>query len=231
MRLRKFPLVESPTDAALRDFFARVAVSHKAHVSNSYLSELKKGLCGLPIWWGDESHLKFGIELHHRDLQPHLDFTLLSAEEEKMLWVMCKALDNCTAWQKRKKASEKEQMFIQPVHGTPVKVILDLWDRKGHEEGDDLKSTSAKSEAEFLRSARKYDYFRQAWLYMQACKLKRFTLWGVQKTLIDPKIFPLPVLDYKHDLEEGKEQAIMLIEAHNTLKVLLYENIPLRRAA
>lgn len=66
----------------------------------------------------------------------------------------------------------------------------------------DLKTTSAKSEAEFLKSCERFGYYEQGWVYLELSGAKRFTLFGISKKV--KKVFTVCLA--KEDLQIGKEK-------------------------
>jgi hypothetical protein len=195
----------------------------KDYVSNSYLSSIKSAMHDGRQLTGKERFLLFGNELHKRVLEPKRKKIKLFPEEEEMMKAMVDAAKSHSVISKKLKSHHHEIEFDRAiVKGLPeVKVILDLFTI---EDGDDLKTTVTASPDAFLKASYNYDYFRQGWLYMKTCNLKTFTFWGIEKKKNNPKIFELPVMDYKHHLEEGKEQAILLMETHSTFKKLLHKH-------
>jgi hypothetical protein len=187
------------------------------YISNSYLSMLKRELLGEPQFFGDESFLKFGNELHKRLLKPKEKKDILDKEKEELLASMLESLYQYKPLMKMMKGARLEQIDVKPVHGQMVKVILDI--EKGTR-GTDLKSTSCTSQAAFETAARRYGYFKQGFLYMGARKLKDFDLVGISKKKkngVHP-IFPLDMRDFPVLLKEGAEEAKMLIDSHKSLK-------------
>ncbi len=68
----------------------------------------------------------------------------------------------------------------------------------------DLKSTSATSQSQFLNSVHKFDYDRQAVVYMSLARVSRFAILGVSK--INQKIFKIFVEKDSELYESGMEK-------------------------
>jgi hypothetical protein len=191
-----------------------VVRTDKPHISNSYLSTLKRALIGDSQWFGSEHFLTFGTEHHKRSLQPEEEATVLEKDEE-----LCCSMSSRFRADKRVAAilrgaqTEVECQFIY--RGALVLMYLDI--RKAFKVWD-LKGTSCTSEAEFLKKSREFDYFRQAALYMQVPGVKDFEFIGQAKKVDGHPLFFLPVLDYPELLREGKHELDMLVDIHLVLR-------------
>jgi hypothetical protein len=185
-------------------------------IRNSYLSTIYRALTGQAQFLGDEKFLKFGNELHKRDLQPHLEKDILTEEQEAMLYSMLTTLAADPQWQNVKKGANLEITEFIEIDGVWIRGTIDV-DQFRVKHGEDLKSTSCTSEKQFIESSRKYGYFRQGWIYSQMKKYKSFGFTGIQKALKNPKIFRFAVQDFPHYLQEGEEQARLLIESFRLL--------------
>jgi hypothetical protein len=185
-------------------------------IRNSYLSTIYRALTGQAQFLGDEKFLKFGNELHKRDLQPYLEQDILTDEQELMLKAMLAALKQDAQWQNVKRGANLEVTEFVELYGVRIRGTIDV-DQSRLKHGEDLKSTSCANENAFLESSRKYGYFRQAWIYMQMKKYRSFGFTGVQKSVAYPKIFRFNVQDFPHYLQEGEEQARLLIESFSVI--------------
>ena len=185
-------------------------------IRNSYLSTIYRALTGQAQFMGKEEYLKFGGELHKRDLQPHLEKEILTEAQELMLEAMLDKLRSDAQWQNVKRGANLEIVDFVEIAGVRIRGTIDV-DQFRVKHGDDLKSTSCTSEKQFLEASRKYGYFRQAWVYTQMKGYKSFGFTGIQKKEKDPKIFRFTVQDFKEYYQEGEEQARMLLEAFSTL--------------
>lgn len=214
----------------------------KKHISNSYLSTLKRALTGEPQFFGSEMFLTFGVEHHKRALEPKEERTLLVDKDD-----LCTAMANSFRANPRIKQIMRGAQFEVEVNrvyrGAWVLLFLDIFkDPRGW----DLKGTSCESEADFIKKSRQYDYFRQAVLYMEVCKIKEFSFIGQRKKpqecekghpgaywLPDPveyvgqpvsgrwvfhPLYFLNVLDYPVYLKEAREELYELIAIHLALR-------------
>jgi hypothetical protein len=185
---------------------------------NSYLSNVARMLKGKPAFMGFQKYYALGSEMHKRILQPSEERTLFEPEDELKLAAMCQAAAEDAALQKLMHLTpehKREVLKWTVIDGLMISGQLDLPVYQFlHVE--DLKSTVAKSEKEFLEASRKYDYFRQAWIYKKF-GFKTCSFTGIQKVTRDAKVYKLPADDYPHLLQEGEEQARLLID---TIKVL-----------
>lgn len=180
-----------------------------------------KELTGRQQFFGNEDFLKFGNELHKRFLTPEVKKFRLERAQETLLKAMLKRLSEETRLVQFMRGAELEKRSVEPiqVYGQTqmVKVILDI--RKKHH-AKDLKSTSATSEAEVLKSARMYGYFRQAFLYSEAKKIRDFDFEFISKKNNHP-MFLLPVNDFPDDKKQGREESLELMSIHIAIKRLL----------
>ena len=80
--------------------------------------------------------------------------------------------------------------------------------------GKNVKSTSTKTRAAFIKSMLKYDYFMQGLLYLYLERLENFYFIGVQKT--DPsQIFVVDVADYPEELDKALEKIVWILKMKN----------------
>ncbi|WP_461054766.1 PD-(D/E)XK nuclease-like domain-containing protein [Spirosoma arcticum] len=76
---------------------------------------------------------------------------------------------------------EQVRTWVEPLTGLPCKAQLDIWAAE-NELVVDIKTTSARSYGEFLKSCEDYHYDRQAAFYLDGTpEAKRFVILGVQK--------------------------------------------------
>ena len=77
----------------------------------------------------------------------------------------------------------------------------------------DIKTTSATTERDFLKSARKYGYFRQAYVYQKITGYEEFVFFVVSKK--PPyEVFILDVLGYPEDMAYAQEETKFLLELY-----------------
>jgi len=182
---------------------------------------IKRELAGTPQFFGDETFLKFGNELHKRQFKPEEKKDRLSLEEEQLLKRMLRKLALYKPLVDFMKGAKNEIKTVKPVWNIGyAKVILDT--RKG-KKARDLKSTSTTTYEAFEKSAFKYDYFRQAALYMEAEQLDEFIFDGISKKG-DNRIFSLNVRDYSSALRDGMEEAKHLMHIHYSIKKYVHHN-------
>lgn len=210
--------------------FSRYVRTDKPHISNSYLTNLKRGLLGEPQYMGSEHHLTFGTEHHKRSLEPGELPTVLERDEH--------LADTMSR-------SFRVHPLTAPllVYPTEVKyelhymgvLVLAFIDIDPPDDVFDLKGTKCDSWDKFFKSARDYDYFRQAALY-KGLTSKPVTFLGQGKKIIeceptDPgsieltpgswvrhEIYPLPTEDYPNLLKEGRDELHYLIDIHKHLR-------------
>lgn len=193
---------------------ASVVRTDKPHISNSYLSTLKRALIGDPQFFGSEHFLTFGTEHHKRSLQPGEEITVLDKNE-----ILCGSMSSSfradPRVQKILRGAETEVECSFIYRGALILLYFDI--RKAVKVWD-LKGTGCMDEKDFLKKSREYDYFRQAALYMQAPGVKEFEFIGQAKKLLNHPLFFLNVLDYPHLLQEGKDELDHLIDIHLVLR-------------
>lgn len=193
---------------------ASVVRTDKPHISNSYLSTLKRALIGEPQFFGSEHFLTYGSEHHKRALQPEEEETRLEKDDE-LCSAMAKSFrsDNRVAKILRGAETEVECYFIY--RGALILLYFDI--KKAFKVWD-LKGTGCMSEKDFIKKSREYDYFRQAALYLAAPGIKEFEFVGQAKKVSGHPLFFLPVMDYPHLLQEGREELHQLIDIHLVLR-------------
>lgn len=188
------------------------------YISNSYLTMILKELSSKQQFFGNEQFLKFGNELHKRFLTPRIKRYFFDKTTEKLLKNMLNRLNSEKRLLTFMRGAKIEQRSVKPIqiYGQlqKVKVILDI--QKGNK-AKDLKSTSCLNEKSFLKAAVEYGYFRQAWLYSEAMKIRDFDFEGISKKNKHP-LFLLPVNDFKIEKQQGMEEAKELISIHIALK-------------
>jgi hypothetical protein len=196
----------------------------KRHISNSYLSTLKRALIGEPQWFGTEKFLEFGTEHHKRALEPK-ELTVTLDKNDQLCTDMACSFRSHPEVKKILRGATCEKEFNVVYRGAWIKLFLDIYKPL---RGWDLKGTSCESEREFIKKSRDYDYFRQAALYIACARLKEFTFIGQGKKVVwggypdhDELTHPLyflPVMDYPIYLQEGKEELHQLIDVHLQLR-------------
>jgi hypothetical protein len=216
--------------------FSKYVRTDKPHISNSYLTNLKRGLLGEPQYMGSEHHLVFGTEHHKRALEPSELPTVLERDEH--------LADSMSR-------SFRVHPATAPLLANPTEVeyclhymgvlVLAYIDIDTPADVFDLKGTKCNSWDSFFKSARDYDYFRQAALY-KGVTGKPCTFLGQGKEAIEcepsepgaveitpgswvrHEIYPLPTEDYPNLLKEGRDELHYLIDIHKHLRKY-YEQI------
>lgn len=207
---------------------SRFVRTDKPHISNSYLSTLKRALIGEPQWFGTEKFLEFGTEHHKRALEPKEEQKLLDKDDDLCTSMACSFRSHPEV-KKILRGATCEKEYNRYYRGALVKLFVDI---EKTPRGWDLKGTSCESEREFIKKSREFDYFRQAALYMAVCGFKEFTFIGQGKKAVTTgtgnlhpedyvtfhPLYFLPVLDFPIYLQEGKEELHLLIDLHLQLR-------------
>ena len=203
----------------------------KQHISNSYLSTLKRALINEPQFFGSEHYLTFGTEHHKRALEP-LEVTVPLEKNDALCSEMAYSFRNDPEVMRILRGAKTEVEYNKVYRGAWVLLYLDIFKPV---RGWDLKGTSCETESDFIKRSREHDYFRQAALYMEVCGLKEFTFIGQRKKprevekgypgsyqsghkyFVHP-LYYLNVLDYPTYLREGMEELHLLIDLHIMLR-------------
>jgi len=195
--------------------FREILQSHipneKGYVSNSSLTTVKKLLTGQSLFFGDEKFLHFGSEIHRRILEPETpQVHFYEGEEEEHLTNMKQAALGDHLLRLDYKRTKKELIKFGYINGMKFKAIYDMLSEPLLI-GADLKSTSTTTFEAFVKSCIKYDYFRQAWIYINLLGLKEFRFYALQKR--PPySVFVLNPMDYPDELDKAESETLMLIE-------------------
>jgi len=193
----------------LKEKIALHIAPDKKYVSNSSLSTVKKLLLGQHLFFGNEKFLHFGKEIHRRILEPEEPIEHKFAEEE--MESMDQMVANALNYKKLTDdlaITRKEEIVFGRIRGLRFKAVYDMLEEPF---GSDLKTTSTRTEREFIKSAIKYDYFRQAWIYMELKKLKQFRFYALQKKP-PHEVFVLDVADYPDEMAKAKNETLLLID-------------------
>lgn len=219
-----------PPPAIITDW--KAAEANDWFINNSSMSDTKHFLSGSSMFGGDEIYLVFGTEVHLRvlegkslkDLPKHPDYhKFKNLTDEHLINIGCMVeafnADPVAVGLLRNTVREKERWRL--VNGVWVRGTIDAEKLKGRKIGIDLKSTSAKSEAEFIRSAlQKYDYPRQGEVYKALRDLDDFVFIAMQKQ--EPfNRFYLWFSDYETACIQAQHEAAFLLEfyrQHGKLK-------------
>ena len=150
--------------------------------ANSDLGEFRNLLFSNKAPKPTSAALVFGTLFHSlllEDKQPQG----ISPQMSKQLTAMCEAVARNRFAASVAPAAQVEQVRIwdDKVTGLPCKAQLDIWVAE-NELIVDVKTTSARSYGEFLKSCEQYSYDRQAAFYLDGTPgARRFVILGVQK--------------------------------------------------
>lgn len=200
--------------------FSQYVRLDKPHISNSYLLTFKRALLGERQFYGSEAHLVFGTEHHKRILEPGEQWIDLTPQQEIQSTGMRKVTDADPTFQELLQGSQREQIKHFWYRGVLVQIRVDILKS---EEGADYKTTTAKSDAEFLRKARELDYWQQILLYRYGTGVDRWRIVGQDKDEEEPeatrhKLLWLQPDDYPLYFEEAKDQLGCLVDTYKVLR-------------
>ena len=187
----------------------------KPHGSNSLLGNVKQLVTGDTFVLSNQRFLVVGSELHRRVLEPDTpaEYTL-TAEEEEAVSGMIVALEGCPELVEMLKTSTNEVVLFEDIDDVKIKVIIDVLNG-GIGQGADLKTTSTRTRAAFIKSMRKYGYFRQAAIYKYVAKLDSFIFVAVTKKA-PHRVFVVDTAEYEEEMAEAFEEAKVLIDTIKT---------------
>lgn len=162
---------------------AKGNIKHIKGVSNSRLTQLLHQLKGRVQNYPARC-LVFGSAVHESILEPEnfvLEHYNLRGREQEAVAAMKQQLEQHPFYQLYFRQAQKEviKTWTDTDTGLPCKGKIDLILSNG--ELVDLKTTSAYSYAEFIKTLSIYDIDRQAAFYMKGCKTRRFWVVGLQK--------------------------------------------------
>lgn len=155
--------------------------------NNSSLGDLFHVVQGHDLPKKPEKAFNFGAAFHHMTLEPG-DWSLsdwkLQPAEKRHLEAMNTKIDQTPGLRAFLANGRRELVctWRDPETRFPCKGKIDLLTANG-DYCVDLKTTSARDEAEFLESCTKYDYDRQAAFYGDGAQRPRFLFIGFQKTV------------------------------------------------
>lgn len=192
-------------------------------LSNSRLGLVRSLNLGLPINKVKKETLEFGRQLHEAVLEPSkYEANLLSKPEYKInqfkIAALCRAamgndllrmlladIDTLV---------EYDHLFEEEKYGVPSKAKIDIWLKKTI---GDLKSTSAKTKADFEATIEPYGYHRQGAFYLDNTGAEKFILFGVSK------IFPHPTFTVEMNwnderIARGRAEVSELTDIYQVMK-------------
>lgn len=160
------------------------AYKKAAGFSNSYLSKVKDILMGKKPFMGSPAAI-FGEALHQMILEPHLyqsaNFKSFGSSEFSKLDKMVAAIEKNRLWAYTRHLegfTERQLLWTDEVTGLKCKGILD---RQVGGDVMDIKTTSATSLDEFSHHIDRYEYQRQAAMYLDAVNAEFFTWVCISK--------------------------------------------------
>ena len=193
---------------------------HRAlpHVSNTDLSQLKAALLGKPNTPNPVA-LAYGSHFHTAVLEPpHYART----KERGIKWADLEVLARQVRRQRYcrdllyRGQAEQSYTAIHTVTGVGVKLRPDLLvrSRAGRQLTlIDFKTTSSPDLAHFLTTIEKYDYDRQAALYLDVLGATRFLIIGVQKKA-PHDVWRVELTATPGLLEQGRKKYNTLLRHH-----------------
>jgi hypothetical protein len=177
-------------------------------ISNSFLSELKRGIEGRASSKNEEA-MRFGSGLHCMLLEPHKfdNYAYTGRERFKMMQMVASIRANADP---SHLVGENEKEFMYEFMDFPCKLKADIV-------GDgfvvDIKTTAATSLETFMEQAITFDYHRQAAWYLDcpAINADRFIFIAVSK--VSPYEVFTWELGINHPIiEAGREEYLILLE-------------------
>lgn len=175
-------------------------------LSNSALASVLRELTGEPAFFGDEKYLIFGNELHKRLLEPEEELLILDDTQEDLLDEMVATLKKHPLMV-MEDGDQNEIDCHGKIKNTPFHGFLD---KKRGKLGVDLKTTSVTTEAAFLKSADKFAYWRQAYIYKKIAKLTDFVFLAASKKNTS-RIFEIHTVAYPRQMRRAKFETEFLI--------------------
>lgn len=185
-------------------------------INNSGLGRIKRILSGGTPFLGGERYLQFGTELHYRCLERKKGKWKACDDEEKAAMIGgIKSLHNLKLFKQMRPGAIIEKLHKHPkafgihgMHGT-----IDLKKTIGRRKiGVDLKTTSCKTEDEFVAKAIKLDYPRQAVVYEELAGLNEFYIIGISKAAPDYPCFIFDINNFSYEKQRSTEEAKFLLQ-------------------
>ena len=214
---------------------------HRAlpHISNTDLSNLKAALLGKPNNPNPVA-LAYGSHFHTAVLEPT---TYARTDERGIKWADLEQLARQVRRQRYcrdllyRGQAEQSYTAIHTVTGVEVKLRPDLLvcSPAGRQLTlIDFKTTSSPDLAHFLTTIDKYDYDRQAALYLDVLGATRFLIVGVQKK-VPHEVWRVELTAMPSLIEQGRKKYAVLLRhhAHKAAGLLSFKptNTPLALAA
>ena len=199
---------------------ALTQAQHRAlpHVSNTDLSQLKAALLGKPNTPNPVA-LAYGSHFHTAVLEPP---QYARTEERGIKWADLETLARQVRRQRYcrdllyRGQAEQSYTATHTATGVGVKLRPDLLvrSRAGRQLTlIDFKTTSSPDLAHFLTTIEKYDYDRQAALYLDVLGATRFLIIGVQKKT-PHAVWRVELTATPGLLEQGRKKYVTLLRHH-----------------
>ena len=182
--------------------------------SNSRLGQVKRALLGYCDEAKKSNALTFGIAFHESILEADKfkpETYALTPGQINMIRGMQNAVFAVPDLANAIKIGQHEKIYLwrDPVTKQPCKLRLDT-----DLQSDtvlDFKTTSASSQKEFMDHFIKFEYDRQAAMYLKGTKAKSFLLVGVQKRVRNPQIFLYEINSRSHIAQRGAKKFRFII--------------------
>ena len=188
-------------------------INYKEIISNSYLSDIKRVMMGIAPFFGDEAYLRVGKEFHRRLLEPEKppEAEFSQKEDEQMFFMEVAYRTHYSEWLKD---SEKELRVEGNLYGAECKGFIDIKKVfRPKRVGVDIKTTSCRNYAQFMKAAKDYGYFRQGHVYTVLDDLDDFVFHAVTKH--PPyQVFELKCSNFKNLMKEAEEETKFLVNMY-----------------
>ena len=168
-----------------------------ARVSNSDLTRLKEehlGYWSVPsARWATEQTKTFGKAFHQHLLEPESVGTVLeqflpdlAPKQAVQLGTLMQTIRQDAFCRRYLRLSERERvvLFTDPMSGIDCKARLDMVytsPKRRNALVMDIKTTSARTQAQFLQSCYDYDYDRQAAFYLDSLRYADHDEWATTR--------------------------------------------------
>lgn len=198
-----------------RKLVARPKKGRATAINNSGLSLLKARLLGFAEKEKDAAFFAVGSEVHKRVLEPKKKPIPFAAGQEKIIRGMVEALKKNAFLMSLLVGAIVEKKLKGEVMGVPMHGTLDINRVHDLDLIGDIKTTSAKTRSECVKSCIKYGYFRQAIVYMTLADASNFVFVFVTKST-PHRVFLIDVSKYPKEMEAAREELRFLLHFWTT---------------
>ena len=159
--------------------------------------------------------LKRGAEVHRRFLEPGQEkrYELGTVAEGKCV-TMIGGLQSCQSLVnfRNEDDTKVESVQVGMINGIPFKGILDIYNEQMGIIAD-IKTTSASNVKQFMENIIKFNYFSQAYIYLQITGARQFIIYGVNHA---GETFTISLTEprYKIHMNQAEHRVDMLAEAY-----------------